>query len=156
MAPCEACHVTRPWWTTSAWGDSWRTPVAASMACESGRSSCTTTTRRGMFRRERIEVAATASGGEMSRVMLALLTSGTAPADQTFVFDEIDAGIGGHTARAVGEQLRALGRDRQVICITHLPQVAAAADRHYRLVKGTADDGRAITTTTLSPNHPHK
>ena len=58
--------------------------------------------------------------------MLALLTGlGDAPADQTFVFDEIDAGIGGQTARAVGERLRALGADRQVICITHLPQVAS-------------------------------
>jgi DNA repair protein RecN (Recombination protein N) len=86
----------------------------------------------------------TASGGELSRVMLALLTSGNAAADQTFVFDEIDAGIGGHTARAVGEQLRQLGRTRQVICITHLPQVAAAADRHFQIEK-SADGGEART-----------
>ncbi|MFT4050538.1 MAG: hypothetical protein QM648_11980 [Solirubrobacterales bacterium] len=91
----------------------------------------------------------TASGGELSRVMLALLTAGTgSPAagatDQTFVFDEIDAGIGGHTARAVGEQLRELGRTRQVICITHLPQVAAAADRHFQIAKSSAG-GEAIT-----------
>jgi DNA repair protein RecN (Recombination protein N) len=86
----------------------------------------------------------TASGGELSRVMLALLTSGSAAADQTFVFDEIDAGIGGHTARAVGEQLRLLGKGRQVICITHLPQVAAAADRHFQIEK-TAEDGEART-----------
>lgn len=92
----------------------------------------------------------TASGGEMSRVMLALLTSGTAPADQTFVFDEIDAGIGGHTARAVGEQLRALGRDRQVICITHLPQVAAAADRHFQIEK-SSQDGEARTDVRQLP-----
>jgi DNA repair protein RecN (Recombination protein N) len=86
----------------------------------------------------------TASGGELSRVMLALLTAGNAPADQTFVFDEIDAGIGGHTARAVGEQLRQLGKDRQVICITHLPQVAASADRHFQIEK-SANDGDART-----------
>jgi DNA repair protein RecN (Recombination protein N) len=91
----------------------------------------------------------TASGGELSRVMLALLTAGTGSskngaADQTFVFDEIDAGIGGHTARAVGEQLRELGRTRQVICITHLPQVAAAADRHFQIEK-SADEGEALT-----------
>ncbi|MGK2879103.1 MAG: DNA repair protein RecN [Solirubrobacterales bacterium] len=86
----------------------------------------------------------TASGGELSRVMLALLTAGHAPVDQTFVFDEIDAGIGGHTARAVGEQLRALGRGRQVICITHLPQVAAAADRHFQIEK-SANGGEART-----------
>lgn len=82
----------------------------------------------------------TASGGELSRVMLALLTAGESAADQTFVFDEIDAGIGGHTARAVGEQLRQLGRTRQVICITHLPQVAAAADRHFQIEKSAGED----------------
>ncbi len=87
----------------------------------------------------------TASGGELSRVMLALLTAGEAAAEQTFVFDEIDAGIGGHTARAVGEQLRALGRGRQVICITHLPQVAAAADRHFQIDK-TASGGESLTS----------
>ncbi|MBJ7457851.1 MAG: DNA repair protein RecN [Thermoleophilaceae bacterium] len=86
----------------------------------------------------------TASGGELSRVMLALLTAGNPPADQTFVFDEIDAGIGGHTARAVGEQLRALGQERQVICITHLPQVAAAAESHFRIEK-SAGEGAART-----------
>jgi DNA repair protein RecN (Recombination protein N) len=80
----------------------------------------------------------TASGGELSRVMLALLTASGADGDQTFVFDEIDAGIGGHTARAVGEQLRALGQARQVICITHLPQVAAAAERHFQIEKSSA------------------
>jgi len=89
----------------------------------------------------------TASGGELSRVMLALLTAGAASGPEalkTFVFDEIDAGIGGHTARAVGEQLGALGEDRQVICITHLPQVAAAADRHFQIEK-SATDGEART-----------
>jgi DNA repair protein RecN (Recombination protein N) len=86
----------------------------------------------------------TASGGELSRVMLALLTASGAQDDQTFVFDEIDAGIGGHTARAVGEQLRALGASRQVICITHLPQVAAAAERHFQIEK-TSADGEART-----------
>ena len=77
----------------------------------------------------------TASGGELSRVMLALLTAAGAHDDHTFVFDEIDAGIGGHTARAVGRRLRALAESRQVICITHLPQVAAAAARHFQIDK---------------------
>ncbi len=81
----------------------------------------------------------TASGGELSRVMLALLTASDARDDRTFVFDEIDAGIGGHTARAVGERLRTLGADRQVICITHLPQVAAAASRHFQIEKRARD-----------------
>jgi DNA repair protein RecN (Recombination protein N) len=79
-----------------------------------------------------------ASGGELSRVMLALSGLGQASSAETMVFDEIDAGIGGNTARVVGERLRALGRERQVICITHLPQVASLADTHFRLEKDVA------------------
>ena len=55
----------------------------------------------------------------------------------TLVFDEVDAGIGGHTARAVGERLRELAQARQVLCITHLPQIASLADRHFSIVKDT-------------------
>jgi DNA repair protein RecN (Recombination protein N) len=94
-----------------------------------------------------------ASGGELSRVMLALLSvaHGTpATAGQTggmLVFDEIDAGIGGHTARAVGEHLRSLAAGRQVLCITHLPQVAALADRHFTIAK---DATVTPATTTVS------
>ena len=76
-----------------------------------------------------------ASGGELSRVMLPLSGLGRAASAGTMVFDEIDAGIGGKTARVVGERLQALGRDRQVLCITHLPQVASLADVHFRLEK---------------------
>ena len=76
-----------------------------------------------------------ASGGELSRVMLALAGQGARGAAATHVFDEIDAGIGGNTARAVGERLRALGEERQVLCITHLPQVASAAGAHFRIEK---------------------
>lgn len=76
-----------------------------------------------------------ASGGELSRVMLALAGQGASGGAATFVFDEIDAGIGGNTARAVGERLRALGDERQVLCITHLPQVASMAERHFRIEK---------------------
>ncbi|HEV2857415.1 MAG TPA: DNA repair protein RecN [Solirubrobacterales bacterium] len=79
-----------------------------------------------------------ASGGELSRVMLALSGLGQAASAGTMVFDEIDAGVGGNTARVVGERLRALGRERQVICITHLPQVASLADTHFRLEKDVA------------------
>jgi DNA repair protein RecN (Recombination protein N) len=90
-----------------------------------------------------------ASGGETSRVMLALLTvahsTGDAGDGRLLVFDEVDAGIGGVTARAVGTQLRALAAGRQVLCITHLPQVATAADRHFRIAKD-AGDGVARTT----------
>jgi DNA repair protein RecN (Recombination protein N) len=60
-------------------------------------------------------------------------------------FDEIDAGIGGNTARAVGERLRGLGAERQVICITHLPQVASLAEAHFRIAK-RSDHGRALAT----------
>jgi DNA repair protein RecN (Recombination protein N) len=77
-----------------------------------------------------------ASGGELSRVMLALMNIATAShGAPTIVFDEVDAGIGGATARAVGERLRALGESRQVLCITHLPQVASLATRHFRVTK---------------------
>jgi DNA repair protein RecN (Recombination protein N) len=76
-----------------------------------------------------------ASGGELSRVMLALTGLGVGSGAGTLVFDEIDAGIGGKTARVVGERLRALGEARQVVCITHLPQVASLAATHFRLEK---------------------
>jgi DNA repair protein RecN (Recombination protein N) len=81
-----------------------------------------------------------ASGGELSRVMLALMSVAAVGGPRTLVFDEVDAGIGGHTARAVGEKLRSLGHDRQVLCITHLPQIAALADRHFRIEKESADE----------------
>jgi DNA repair protein RecN (Recombination protein N) len=86
-----------------------------------------------------------ASGGELSRVMLALSGLGQAAAAGTLVFDEIDAGVGGNTARVVGERLKALGAGRQVVCITHLPQVASLADVHFRLEKDVAA-GRALAT----------
>jgi len=72
--------------------------------------------------------------------MLALAGQGARGGAATFVFDEIDAGIGGNTARAVGERLRALGAERQVLCITHLPQVASAADTHFRIEKDLGGD----------------
>jgi len=85
-----------------------------------------------------------ASGGELSRVMLALLSvahGGQAQpehAQPLLVFDEVDAGIGGLTARAVAEHLRALADGQQVLCITHLPQVAALGERHFAIVKEAA------------------
>jgi DNA repair protein RecN (Recombination protein N) len=93
-----------------------------------------------------------ASGGELSRVMLALLSvahSGASAAHdgELLVFDEIDAGIGGHTARAVGEHLRKLADGRQVLCITHLPQVAALGTRHFTIEK---DVGASPATTTVT------
>ncbi|MGO9901557.1 MAG: DNA repair protein RecN [Solirubrobacteraceae bacterium] len=101
-----------------------------------------------------------ASGGELSRVMLALLSVAHGAGDDggrggggLLVFDEIDAGIGGHTARAVGEHLRELARGRQLLCITHLPQVAALAERHFTIVKdGTCSPART-TVTALDGEH---
>ena len=87
----------------------------------------------------------TASGGELSRVMLALMTVARAGGAPTLVFDEVDAGVGGQTARAVGERLRRLGEDHQVLCITHLPQIAALAGAHFRIEK-SADDDLALAT----------
>lgn len=100
-----------------------------------------------------------ASGGELSRVMLAVITASTgtaraagesAAAEQaTLVFDEIDAGIGGHTARAVGERLRTVGEARQVLCITHLPQIASLGARHFSVVKDTSADPTLATVVQL-------
>jgi DNA repair protein RecN (Recombination protein N) len=96
-----------------------------------------------------------ASGGELSRVMLALLSvAHGAPATGgqsggMLVFDEIDAGIGGHTARAVGAHLRSLAAGRQVLCITHLPQVAALADRHFTIAKDATIAPATTTVTAL-------
>jgi len=77
-----------------------------------------------------------ASGGELSRIMLALKSAGRAAEGcPTLIFDEIDAGIGGRTADFVAQKLRRLARGRQVICITHLPQIASHADHHFRIEK---------------------
>ena len=90
-----------------------------------------------------------ASGGELSRVMLALSGLGEGAGAGTLVFDEIDAGVGGKTARVVGERLRALGEARQVLCITHLPQVASLAPTHFRLEKDSSGERAAATVQHL-------
>jgi DNA repair protein RecN (Recombination protein N) len=87
--------------------------------------------------------------------MLALLSvahsSPSGGGDQPLlVFDEVDAGIGGHTARAVGEHLRALAAGRQVLCITHLPQVASMAGQHFRITKRTHDGVARTAVEALS------
>jgi DNA repair protein RecN (Recombination protein N) len=90
-----------------------------------------------------------ASGGELSRVMLALMGVANDGSETTLVFDEVDAGIGGHTARAVGSQLRALGDGRQVLCITHLPQIASLAARHFSIEKDSAAEPARTTVREL-------
>jgi DNA repair protein RecN (Recombination protein N) len=93
-------------------------------------------------------LAKIASGGELSRVALAAKTVlASADAVECLIFDEVDAGIGGEVAVAVGEHLRKLGESKQVLCITHLASIAVRADNHYRVEKETSG-GR--TTTRLS------
>lgn len=102
-----------------------------------------------------------ASGGELSRVMLALKASVEAgrlhakdsDAQRSLVFDEIDTGIGGRAADAVGKKLKALSRTKQVLCITHLPQIASFADRHF-LIEKHESAGR--TKTTVRPLGPEE
>lgn len=92
-----------------------------------------------------------ASGGELSRIVLAmkkvLARSGSVG---TIVFDEVDSGIGGATAELVGEKLRDVARHHQVLCITHLPQIACFADRHYRVKKAVFDGKTSATVSMLS------
>jgi len=98
-----------------------------------------------------------ASGGEMSRVMLALKVSveesaakpkKKTPTPRTLVFDEIDIGIGGRAAEAVGQKLKSLSRGQQVLCVTHLPQIAAFADQHL-LIDKRESEGRTKTKVSL-------
>ncbi len=97
-------------------------------------------------------LARIASGGELSRVMLALKTlASTDGAGKTLVFDEVDAGISGRVADAVGRRLRRLGERFQVICITHLPQVAAHATAHYHVAKRPVDGRTVAAMTRLDP-----
>ncbi|HEX6267207.1 MAG TPA: DNA repair protein RecN [Burkholderiales bacterium] len=81
-------------------------------------------------------LARVASGGELSRISLAIqMVAAKASPVATLVFDEVDSGIGGAVAQTIGKSLRRLGRDRQVLCVTHLPQVAASADEQWSVVK---------------------
>jgi len=98
-------------------------------------------------------LAKIASGGELSRVMLAIRTLAAAETPgRTLIFDEIDAGIGGRVADVVGKNLRRLGDSFQVLCITHLPQIAAAGQAHFRITK-TVEAGRTRTRVVkLTPD----
>jgi len=99
-----------------------------------------------------------ASGGELSRVMLALkasVESGTCGnknmgAQRTLIFDEIDTGIGGRAAEAVGKKLKSLSRSTQVLCVTHLPQIATFADHHYLIEKEKARDRTRTTVREIT------
>ena len=100
-----------------------------------------------------------ASGGELSRVMLALKASvesgsrkKTTAGQRTLIFDEIDTGIGGRAAEAVGKKLKALSRTNQVVCVTHLPQIATFADHHYLIEKKRAGDRTRTTVRPITGN----
>jgi DNA repair protein RecN (Recombination protein N) len=95
-------------------------------------------------------LAKVASGGELARLSLAVQVSCTVPGGRCMVFDEVDAGIGGAVAEIVGRELRTLGGAGQVLCVTHLPQVASQAHHHLRVNKLT--DGRTtrIAVTELT------
>jgi DNA repair protein RecN (Recombination protein N) len=97
----------------------------------------------------RIPVKDCASGGELSRLMLALQTLLAGKASiPTLVFDEIDANVGGATAVVVGEKLKRISRQHQVLCITHFPQVAQYSDHHLQISKTETEDARTVTLVT--------
>jgi len=98
-------------------------------------------------------LARIASGGELSRIMLALKTI-LAESDEipTMIFDEIDSGVGGGAAQAVGEKLAALALGRQVLCVTHLARIASLADAHHFITKETVDGRTHTVVTTLGPD----
>jgi DNA repair protein RecN (Recombination protein N) len=94
-------------------------------------------------------LAKVASGGELARISLALaVIASTASPTPTLIFDEVDTGIGGGVAEVVGRLLHQLGRDRQVLCVTHLPQVAARGDQHFQVAKSSDDAGGTVSTVT--------
>ncbi len=91
-----------------------------------------------------------ASGGELARISLAIaVIAASATPVPTLIFDEVDAGIGGAVAETVGRLLKQLGQSRQVLCVTHLPQVAARGDQHYAVRKSMSADQRPVSTMGL-------
>lgn len=97
-------------------------------------------------------LAKVASGGELARISLAIsVIASSATATPTLIFDEVDSGIGGAVAEVVGRLLKRLGQDRQVLCVTHLPQVASQANQHFEVSK-TQDDGKTVSHITPLDN----
>ena len=95
-------------------------------------------------------LAKVASGGELARISLAIsvIAAASTPVS-TLIFDEVDAGIGGAVAETVGRLLKRLGQSRQVLAVTHLPQVAAHGDQHYVVEKTSGSDGRPVSHLEL-------
>lgn len=97
------------------------------------------------------------SGGELSRIMLAIKTLMADKDDvETLIFDEIDTGISGRTAQLVAEKMAAIGSSRQVICITHLPQIAAMADSHFEISKHVENQETLTTIRRLDSEESMK
>ena len=95
-------------------------------------------------------LARVASGGELSRMSLAIqVIASDGSSIPTMIFDEVDSGVGGGVAEIVGKKLRLLGRDRQVLCVTHLPQVASQAHHHFRVEKTSAQDKTSTAVFAL-------
>jgi DNA repair protein RecN (Recombination protein N) len=91
-------------------------------------------------------LAKVASGGELARISLAIsVITSHATTVPTLIFDEVDSGIGGGVAEVVGRLLKRLGQERQVLCVTHLPQVASQGNQHFQVAKGTSDNGRTAS-----------
>ena len=91
-------------------------------------------------------LAKVASGGELARISLAIsVITSNATTVPTLIFDEVDSGIGGGVAEVVGRLLKRLGQDRQVLCVTHLPQVASQANQHFQVAKGTTQHGKTVS-----------
>ena len=103
-----------------------------------------------------LSLAAVASGGELSRILLALQTvMAECHPSQLFIFDEIDSGIGGMTAHPVAQCLKQIGQSHQVLCITHLAQVAKIADHHYQISKTSDDSSTQTSIYPLDETHRH-
>ena len=98
-------------------------------------------------------LAKVASGGELARISLAIsVITSSATATPTLIFDEVDSGIGGGVAEVVGRLLRKLGQDRQVLCVTHLPQVASQANQHFQVSKRNSDGKTLSSIDVLDSN----
>ncbi|MFL6675507.1 MAG: DNA repair protein RecN [Massilia sp.] len=98
-------------------------------------------------------LAKVASGGELARISLAIsVITSNATTTPTLIFDEVDSGIGGGVAEVVGRLLKRLGQQRQVLCVTHLPQVASQANQHYQVAKGTTELGKTVSRIDVLDN----
>ena len=98
-------------------------------------------------------LAKVASGGELARIALAIsVITSNATTTPTLIFDEVDSGIGGAVAEVVGRLLKRLGQQRQVLCVTHLPQVASQANQHFQVAKGTTGSGKTVSHIDVLDN----